>query len=69
MPWVKYKHFDVHVFDEGKFLAPVVIWGKYEHENGRLMMPLTMNIHHAVADGFHLSSFFNEVQDMINTFV
>ena len=27
-----------------------------------------MDIHHAVADGFHLSSFFNEVQDMINTF-
>lgn len=67
LPWVKYKHFDVHVFDEGKFLAPVVTWGKYEQENGRLMMPLTMNIHHAVADGFHLSRFFNEVQELINT--
>ena len=67
LPWVKYKHFDVHVFDEGKFLAPVVTWGKYERENGRLMMPLTMNIHHAVADGFHLSRFFNEVQDLINS--
>lgn len=67
LPWVKYKHFDVHVFDEGKFLAPVITWGKYEQENGRLIMPLTMNIHHAVADGFHLSRFFNEVQDLINT--
>lgn len=67
LPWVKYRHFDVHVFDEGKFLAPVVTWGKYEQENGRLMMPLTLNIHHAVADGFHLSRFFNEVQDRINT--
>ena len=67
LPWVKYRHFDVHVFDEGKFLAPVVTWGKYEEENGRLMMPLTMNIHHAVADGFHLSRFFHEVQETINT--
>ncbi len=67
LPWVKYKHFDIHVFDEGKFLAPVVTWGKYEPENGRLIMPLTMNIHHAVADGFHLSVFFNEVQDIINS--
>ena len=24
LPWVRYKHFDVHIFDEGKFLAPVV---------------------------------------------
>lgn len=67
LPWVRYKHFDVHVFDEGKFLAPVVTWGKYEQENGRFMMPLTMNIHHSVADGFHLSRFFNEVQELIYT--
>ena len=67
LPWVRYKHFDVHVFDEGKFLAPVVTWGKYEPEDGRLIMPLTMNIHHAVADGFHLSRFFNEVQELIHS--
>ena len=67
LPWVKYKHFDIHVFDEGKFLAPVVTWGKYEQENSRLIMPLTMNIHHAVADGFHVSRFFTEVQELIDS--
>ena len=66
LPWVRYKHFDVHVFDEGKFLAPVITWGKYESQRGKLVMPLTMNIHHAVADGFHLSRFFNEVQGLID---
>lgn len=65
LPWVKYKHFDVHVFDEGKFLAPVVTWGKYEQTDSKLMLPLSMNIHHAVADGFHLSRFFNDVQALI----
>lgn len=54
-------------FDEGKFLAPVITWGKYELERERYIMPLTMNIHHAVADGFHLSRFFNEVQELINS--
>lgn len=67
LPWVRYKHFDVHVFDEGKFLAPVITWGKYETEHEKLIMPLTMNIHHAVADGFHLSRFFHEVQELINS--
>ena len=67
LPWVRYKHFDVHVFDEGKFLAPVVTWGKYETESNKALMPLTMNIHHAVADGFHVSRFFNEVQELINS--
>lgn len=68
IPWVRYSHFDLHVFDEGKFLAPVVTWGKYEQTDGKLILPLTMNIHHAVADGFHLARFFNEVQALINSF-
>lgn len=66
LPWVCYRHFDVHVFDQGDFLAPVVTWGKYEAQGGKLVMPLTMNIHHAAADGFHLSRFFTEVQEQIN---
>lgn len=68
LPWVSYRHVDMHVFDEGRFLAPVVTWGRYSPEGrGGLSMPLTMNIHHAVADGFHLSRFFNEVQALINS--
>lgn len=65
LPWVRYRHFDLHVFDEGTFLAPVVTWGKYEAERERLVLPLTMNLHHAVADGFHLCRFFSEVQALI----
>ncbi len=69
LPWVRYRHFDVHVFDEGKFLAPVITWGRYEMEHGRYIMPVTMNIHHATADGFHLSRFFIEVQGSIDSFL
>ena len=67
LPWLKYKSFDIHVFDEGKYLAPVVTWGKYEEKNGRLTMPLSVNIHHAVCDGFHLCRFFNELQTFIDS--
>lgn len=67
LPWLRYRSFDMHVFDGGKFLAPVITWGKYEREGGRCLMPLTMNIHHAVADGFHLARFFLELQELINS--
>ena len=66
LPWIKYKSFDMHVFDSGTYLAPVVTWGKWEREGERAMMPLSMNIHHAAADGFHLSRFFAEVQALID---
>ena len=67
LPWLRYRSFDMHVFDEGKFLAPVVTWGKYEREGERRPMPLTLNIHHAVADGFHLARFFLELQELIDS--
>lgn len=67
LPWLRYRSFDMHVFDDGKFLASVVTWGKYERDGGRCLMPLTMNIHHAVADGFHLAWFFIELQALIDS--
>ena len=48
-------------------LAPVITWGKNEVEQEKYLMPLSMNIHHAVADGFHLSRFFIEVQELIDS--
>ena len=68
LPWLRYRSFDMHVFDEVKFLAPVVTWGKYERDGERRPMPLTLNIHHAVADGFHLARFFIELQELIDSF-
>ena len=36
LPWVKYSHVDLHVFDGGTFLPPIITWGKYEEaENGK----------------------------------
>ena len=32
LPWVRYRSFDMHIFDSGTYLAPVVTWGKYEQE-------------------------------------
>lgn len=68
LPWIHYKSFDIHVFDEGKYLAPVVTWGKYTQADDKVIIPLSFNIHHAVADGFHLSRFFIELQEYMDSF-
>ncbi|MGN0819102.1 MAG: CatA-like O-acetyltransferase [Christensenellaceae bacterium] len=67
LPWIRYNSFNIHFFDEGKRLSPVVTWGKFETTNGRAVMPLTLIVNHAVADGFHLSRFFIEVQRIIDS--
>lgn len=62
LPWLHYTACDLHVFDGGTYLAPIVTWGKYEACRGKLLMPLTMQIHHAVADGFHIARFFADLR-------
>ena len=70
LPWAHYSSFDLHVFDSGTYLAPVVTWGKYTADkHGRITLPLTMNIHHAVADGYHLCRFFSDVETQLGQVV
>ena len=35
-------------------------------EGDRTILPVSLNIHHAVADGFHLSRFFLELQELLD---
>lgn len=68
LPWINYKNFDMHIFDEGKYLAPVVTWGKYTESDGKITIPVSFNLHHACVDGYHLSRFFLELQEFIDIF-
>ena len=69
LPWVHYRAFDMHIFDEGVYLAPVITWGKYEETApGRITLPLSLNLHHAAGDGFHLCRFFSDVEEILGEF-
>ena len=68
LPWATYKSFDLHIYGEGKSLFPIVMWGKYREENGKILLPVTAMFHHAVCDGFALCRFFEELQAELNSF-
>nr|WP_122013439.1 CatA-like O-acetyltransferase [Maliibacterium massiliense] len=64
LPWIHYRAFDMHVFDEGTYLAPVITWGRYAPDaSGRLQLPLTLQVHHACCDGYHVARFFRDVAE------
>ena len=42
----------------------MVTWGKFFEENNKIIMPLTIQVHHAVADGYHCSLFFSDVEEI-----
>jgi len=56
------------VFDEGKYLLPIFTMGKYFGSGGRRMLPLAIQVHHAVCDGYHVGQFVEHLQEMIDSF-
>lgn len=65
LPWINYKSCEMHVYNDDCYLAPVITWGKYIWASGKCVIPLSMRIHHATADGFHIARFFSDVESEI----
>ena len=61
VPW---RHFtSVDAGCEDYPLSPIIVWGRFTERDGRTLMPLSIQINHAAADGFHLAGFLNEAEE------
>jgi chloramphenicol O-acetyltransferase type A len=58
IPWLSYDSLNIELPDGHLFFAPIVNWGKYREENGRLMMPVSVRLNHAIADGYLVAKVF-----------
>ena len=56
--WLSYDAMNIELPDGYLYLLPIVNWGKYREENGRLMMPVSVRLNHAVADGYLVALVF-----------
>ena len=64
IPWVSFTSFSVSVANMKNFFAPMFTLGKYYEQEGRVLLPLAVQVHHSVCDGFHVARFFNELQEV-----
>ncbi len=68
IPWFTFTSFNINVYDEGKYLLPIFTLGKYFDENGKRLLPLSIQVHHAVCDGYHIGKFVQTLQNFVNQF-
>ena len=66
--WLSYDSLNVELPDGYVYLPPIINWGKYREENGRLMMPLTVRLNHAIADGFLVANVYRLLEKEIAAF-
>ncbi|MEW7293053.1 CatA-like O-acetyltransferase [Aquimarina sp. 2304DJ70-9] len=46
--------------------VPKISFGKYTKENGKLNLPVSINVHHGLADGYHVGQYLEEFQRLLN---
>lgn len=66
LPWTTFEGFNLNLQKGYDYLIPIFTMGKYYQENGRTMLPIAIQVHHAVCDGFHVCRFINELQGLID---
>ena len=68
IPWTTFDGFHLNLQKGYDYLLPIFTMGKYYEENGRIILPFAIQVHHAVCDGFHACRFVNELQELLNSF-
>lgn len=64
LPWASFTGFTLHVENGWEHFSPVFTLGKYTEKDGRLLMPVALQIHHAIADGFHACRLLEDLQEL-----
>ena len=67
--WLSYDSMNIELPDGYLFFAPIVNWGRYREENGALLMPVSVRMNHAIADGFLVANVFRLLQKEIEAFI
>ena len=66
--WISYDSLNIELPDGHLYYQPIVNWGRYAEENGKYLMPVTVRLNHAVADGYLVSKVFLALEDEIRKF-
>lgn len=66
LPWTTFEGFNLNLQRGFTYLTPIFTMGRLYQENGKTWLPLAIQVHHAVCDGFHVCRFVRELQELID---
>lgn len=66
LPWLTFTSVSQDTYGDTTLLFPLIRFGKYFEQNGKILVPLSISVNHAIADGYHSSKLLNEIQEWAN---
>ena len=64
IPWVSFTSFEHAMRHHPSDSIPRIVWGKVFEMNGKMQMPLSVQVHHAVVDGRHVGKYFQKIEEI-----
>ena len=65
LPWISFTGVMHAVPTQAPDSVPRIAWGKYRDVAGRIMLPLNVQVHHALIDGIHVSRFYSKAEELL----
>lgn len=62
MPWVIYTHISHTNSGRKDNATPLFDWGKYYEKDGKIVISISVQVHHSFVDGVHIGQFVEKLQ-------
>ena len=62
IPWMSFTSFKHASKLDREATVPRIVFGKYYKDGGRLLMPLSVEVNHIIADGIHVGKYVDRIQ-------
>lgn len=66
IPWQTFTGFHLDLPRGERHLLPIFTMGKVHEVQGKWLLPLAVQVHHGVCDGFHVCRFVEELQQLLD---
>ena len=65
LPWISFTGLSHARHTAFKDSIPKISFGKIKEENGEMLMPVSVSVHHALMDAFHVSQYLDRFSELL----
>ncbi|MDO4192899.1 MAG: CatA-like O-acetyltransferase [Erysipelotrichaceae bacterium] len=65
LPWIDVTGLTNEGMTDPSDSIPRITWGKYEEENGRLVLGMSLEVNHRLIDGVHIGEFYRNFRNVL----
>jgi len=66
IPWISFTHMSHAVSINRDDAVPRISWGKYFTDGEKVLLPFSVQVHHALVDGAHVGRYYHQLQELLD---